>query len=414
MCIKKYIITIILVLNGFTSLFAQQERTEICIDFRVNSRTIDPTYMDNAVRLDEIMQYINHLRQDTTLTVTQLTLTGVASPEGNAQLNKRLANERMYALEEYLRSHTTLPDSLIIRHTDTYIPWHYLTSKVKESDLPRKEEILSILHSEAELVPYYNHTTIDSRIPALQKLDNGRIWQTLQKRYFAQMRNACAVLITLKEEIEHHPEPVPVPTDTIVPIATPILESVTDTITPILMEVPQPQSLYLKSNTIGWGMLIANVAIEVDLGKHWSATLPVYYSAMNYFTSDIKLRTLCFQPEVRYWLDENNERWFAGIHFGLAWFNYAKGSEWRYQDHHGNTPLIGGGISGGYRMPISQNRKWWMEFSLGAGVYKLHYDVYHNEHNGPHVDTRKRTFFGIDQATVSFAYRFDLKKGGKR
>ena len=130
MCIKKHIITIILALTGLTNLCAQQERTEICIDFRVNSRTIDSTYMDNAVRLDEIMYHINRLRQDTTLSVTQLTLTGVASPEGNAQLNRRLANERMQALEQYIRSHTTLSDSLIIRHTDTYIPWDYLISKV--------------------------------------------------------------------------------------------------------------------------------------------------------------------------------------------------------------------------------------------------------------------------------------------
>lgn len=414
MCIKKHIITIILALTGLTNLCAQQERTEICIDFRVNSRTIDSTYMDNAVRLDEIMYHINRLRQDTTLSVTQLTLTGVASPEGNAQLNRRLANERMQALEQYIRSHTTLSDSLIIRHTDTYIPWDYLISKVKESDLPQKEEILSILHREAELVPYYHHTTIDSRIPALQNLDDGHIWQTLKKRYFAQMRNACAVLITLKKETEQHPEAIPEPTDTIASISTPILESVTDTVVVIPKETVHPQSLYLKSNAIGWAMLIANAAIEVDLCKHWSATLPIYYSAMNYFTSDIKLRTLCFQPEVRYWLNENNERWFIGAHFSLAWYNYAKGTEWRYQDHDGKTPLWGVGISGGYRMPITKNHKWWLEFSLGTGVCKLHYDIFHNEYDGPHVDTRKPTFFGIDQAAVSFAYRFNLKKGGIR
>lgn len=55
-----------------------------------------------------------------------------------------------------------------------------------------------------------------------------------------------------------------------------------------------------------------------------------------------------------------------------------------------------------------------MEFSLGTGVYKLHYDIFHNEPNGQRIDTRKRMFFGIDQAAVSFAYRFDWKKGGKR
>ena len=59
--------------------------------------------------------------------------------------------------------------------------------------------------------------------------------------------------------------------------------------------------------------------------------------------------------------------------------------------------------------------RWWMEFSVGGGVYKLHYDIFHNQHNGPLVDTRKRTFYGLDQASISFAYRFDwTKKGGIR
>ena len=154
--------------------------------------------------------------------------------------------------------------------------------------------------------------------------------------------------------------------------------------------------------------------MEADLAEHWSFTLPFYYSALNYFSSDVKFRTACIQPEVRYWLSEENQGWFAGAHFGLAWFNYAKGGDWRYQDHNRNTPLYGGGLSGGYRLSVSKNHKWFMEFSLGTGVYKLHYDIFHNEPNGQRIDTRKRMFFGIDQAAVSFAYRFDWKKGGKR
>ena len=48
-------------------------------------------------------------------------------------------------------------------------------------------------------------------------------------------------------------------------------------------------------------MLISNIAVEVDINKYWSVTLPVYYSALNYFTRTRKLRTLAFQPEVRWW-----------------------------------------------------------------------------------------------------------------
>lgn len=173
--------------------------------------------------------------------------------------------------------------------------------------------------------------------------------------------------------------------------------------------------LHIKTNAVGWGMLISNVAVEMDVDKNWSVNFPIYYSAMNYFTSKVKFRTFALQPELRYWFSDTRNGWFAGAHLGLAWFNYAKGGDWRYQDHRRHSPLWGGGLDGGYRMPISKDERWLIEFSLGTGIYHLNYDIFHNEPNGQLVGNKKRTFFGIDHVGVSFAYRFDLiKKGGNR
>ena len=36
-------------------------------------------------------------------------------------------------------------------------------------------------------------------------------------------------------------------------------------------------SLYLKTNAVGWGMLISNLAVELAWGQYWSFVLPVYY-----------------------------------------------------------------------------------------------------------------------------------------
>lgn len=416
----KYCLIFIIGLFFVHGVKAQEERMEICIDFRLNSQSIDSTYMDNATRLDEIMSVFKQLRRDTTLVVTQVTFSGVSSPEGNSRINQRLAKGRMAALEDYVRSHITLPDSLVIYHDDHYIPWQYLISEVEASDISHKAEVLSILRSPKKYVPYTGNTTIDSRVPALQKLDGGRVWSTLNSRYFAKMRNACTVVVVVKKQEPVEPEPEPAPADTVAVVEDRKPEPEVQFITQdVVKKEKYDRNYYLKTNTVGWGMLIANLAVEVDLAKHWSATLPVCYSALNYFTSDVKFRTLCFQPEARYWFREDNQRWFVAAHFSLAWYNYAKGGEWRYQDHGGKTPLWGAGIGGGYRMPISKDHKWWMEFAVGAGAYKLHYDIFHNEHNGQLVDTRKRTFYGIDQVAVTFAYRFDwfknwIKKGGKR
>ena len=172
----------------------------------------------------------------------------------------------------------------------------------------------------------------------------------------------------------------------------------------------------VKINALGVGLLMANAAVEVDFADRWSFHLPVYYSGWNYFKPTLKFRTLAIQPEVRYWFDKRY-RWFVGAHFGMGYYNFAFDGDYRYQDHNRETPAIGGGVSIGYRLPISKNNRWRVEFSLGAGVYSNHYDKFHNTprtKDGLMIESIKKTYWGIDQAAVSFSYSFDLKKKGGR
>jgi len=48
---------------------------------------------------------------------------------------------------------------------------------------------------------------------------------------------------------------------------------------------------------------------------------------------------------------------------------------------------------------------------LGAGCYRLHYDKFRNESNGALVESRQKTFFGIDQVNISITYTFG--RGGE-
>ena len=416
---KGFCVTLILLLFCFTSVYSQENHTEICIDFRVNSQTIDPAFSDNAARMQEMVSVLRNIRQDSTIRIIHVSFNGAASPEGSYQINRRLANGRLASLEKRIRQEVEIPDSIIQRN-DEYIPWDYLRSLIEDSDLTHKQEVIDILDDEAKLVSYQGGTHIDHRIPRLKAIDGGRVWQEINRKFFSKMRNACVLVVTYKKEIPPVPEPEPViePKPVLEPVIEPA-EEPEPIVEPAPVEVPKFQEgarqLHVKTNAIGLAMAIANVAVEVDLAKHWSFTLPIYYSAWDYFKSTLKFRTFNVQPEVRYWMDENNEGWFAGAHFGAAFYNYALGGDWRYQDHGRETPSWGGGISGGYRMPLSKNRRWKLEFTLGAGVYASHYDKFHNEKDGLLVSDHEKTWFGIDQAAVSIAYTFDLtKKGGKR
>ena len=419
MRIKKYYITLIVLLlcAGFT--YAQDRRTEIFVDFRVNSTVIDSAYSDNAVRMQEIVDFLRNIRQDSTVNIIEVSFCGAASPEGSDQLNRRLARGRLTALENLVRKEVDIPDSLITRN-DSYIPWDYLKTQIEGSDVTRKDEVIAILNEKSSMVDYhYPNLHIDSRIVKLKKLDNGKVWQQINKLFFGQMRNACVVFVTYKRELPAVQEPIIVPDTVVVEPVADIAQDTTaivETVTPEIKE--WNRKLYIKANALFWGMGMTNAAAEIDLAKHWSFALPVTYSAWNYFTSTVKFRTLSVQSEFRYWFNENNQKFFVGAHFGYAQYNVAVDGNYRYQDHDGKSPALGGGISVGYRMPISKNDKWHVEFTLGTGVYSLYYDKFHNTPNtedGLMIESIKKTYWGIDQAAVSFSYSFDLKKkGGNR
>lgn len=166
-------------------------------------------------------------------------------------------------------------------------------------------------------------------------------------------------------------------------------------------------SVYVKTNALAWACAITNVEVELRLAMHWSVNMPVQYSAWNYGTSRRKFRTLSFFPGARYWLSPDNNGVFFGAHFGIAQYNVATKIRDRIQDHNGHNPALGGGLSVGYRLPLKKNDHWNFEINAGAGIYALYFDRFHNEKNGLRTSTERRTFWGLDQLSLSVAYRFD-------
>ena len=406
MSLKKLLIALILCAFAVVTVDAQERHTRIDVDFRVNTATIDSAYSNNAKQLQKIVDFIQKIKEDSTITIKNVLFSGAASPEGSDQLNRRLAHNRMKAIEAFVRNEIAIPDS-ITHCYDGHISWRRLKEFVRNSDIQNKEEILAILDEESELVSYYNtNSHIDNRILKIQKINNGKAWRQMNDLYFAQMRNANVEFITYKRGIE--PLSIPQYSNTIA--AAPAMEPVA--VEPTLLD-GWDYRLHIKSNALALSAGISNAAIEFDFAKHWSIAVPVYYSAWNYFLETIKFRTLAVQPEVRYWFSKDNDKFFLGAHFSYAQYNIAVDGGKRYQDHNGTSPALGGGISVGYRLPLERTKHWNVEFALGAGVYSLHYDTFHNVENGKFIDTHCKTYWGLDNAAVTFSYAFDFKKRKK-
>lgn len=342
-----------------------------------------------------------------------LLIRGNSSPDGPYALNDSLARMRAIGMRDYVTSSTSIPDNII--DLSSYVSsWPDVVSLISNDPS---------LNRSANAIEAKRLISVHSKNPAssLRRAYGGRIWKWLAKDVFPLMRKSTVTVFYDGQSQE-------ITNDTVKPGVyledfTAFQEVDNDSkgdekpSDNILLSEWQ-RHIYVKTNLPAWLCLWLNAAFEVDMAPHWSFSLPVYYSGFNYFKRTLKFRTFAVQPEFRWFPNADNHGFFAGAHAGVVYYNIALNGKVRYQDHDGTTPALGGGLAIGYRFRLNSNPNIYMEASIGGGIYSLHYDEFLNETNGLKVGERKRTFYGIDQASLSFVYRFDCgrkstnKKGG--
>lgn len=378
-----------------------EQSEESLLYFDINRSILRP---DSAAR--SFVNKIDSIAAENSL--IDIYIEGSSSPDGPQALNERLARRRAYEFKSFITSNANVDDSL------------FVVNIIDEN----WEGLAKLYPPAADLIEHYPGPI--KRESALRHYLGGRDWPMLRRKILPQLRYVAARAryygptaniftpdSTAIQEIEYVAFDEPLERDSVV--STPVEQLIPEVLEDF--EQPTPQTrlwqrhIYAKTNAPAWGMLWLNAACEVDIAPHWSGQLPIYYSGFNYFTSRRKFRTFIVMPEIRYWLDGDNQGFFAGAHLGFGFFNVAFEGDTRYQDHKGRRPAYGGGLNIGYRFNFCRNHRWKMEVSLGAGVYGLYYDTYQNKHNGLLTGTHHRTFFGIDNAAVSFCYQFDLKGG---
>ena len=394
-------------------------RAHFRIRYVINIPVIDSTFVDNGDRISDMREFLQTSARDPMLRFTGVRFKGTASPDGGYEFNRWLCENRLRTFKELVNSYIDLPDSLIHANTSD-IPWDEFRSEVAASELPYRDEILAVIDEGQTIVPWFNGRHIDARLLKLKRMHRGKVWESLKRPILHDLRYGDAVFEYYRMRPPITP---PRPSFGIRAVEAPAL--------PVEPSEQWMPHIYLKTNFLGLGMLMANLACELDMAPHWSFALPIYYSGIDYFKSTVKFRNFTVQPEFRYWFTLRNDGsyyfndgLFAGVHLGVSYYNFAFDGAYRYQDHCGRTPAIGGGVSLGYRTSVSRNKRWKMEFTVGAGIYPLDYDLFDNTpdvRDGQLTGREQMTYIGLDQAAVTLAYTFDWKrrvrdyrKGGRR
>ena len=441
MSVKKIFLSVIC-LSCFLSAHAGQGADSVRIYYRAGYRYVESDYRDNGMQLSRFTESVRRALRDGT--IERIVVRSGASPDGANRANELLSERRADSLVSYIVRHTDVSASLIDRQA-AGIAWDELRAQVAASGMLYRDEVLDVLDNTPVWIFDERNRVVGGRKQRLMDLRGGEPYRYMLREFFPDLRSS--VVVTLYFRSEETPKSTQPPAVALPPAKEPAREPESG-LKPAENDEPQPATvpdtaaapertaeagdalpavtgkaspevkgwtprLAVKTNAVGWAMAISNVAVEIYLSRRLSLNIPVYYSAWNYFSGTTKFRMLAAQPELRYW-PTRDRRLFAGVHFGVASYNFALGGKWRIQDHDGTTPALGGGVSVGYRMPLGRSDRWNVEFSLGAGAYHLHYDKFHNEPGGAYSSTVRKTFFGVDNAAVSFSYTFDLKKKGGR
>lgn len=363
---------------------------------------INSNEMPSFDPLDDFFHHIQSIEDcDTTVHILVI---GHASIDGKDELNMRLSQQRAFAVRDTIVKYFQV-DPAKISCNCTGEDWELLRKLVLDDNaVPARSRVLSAIEAD---------WTTEEKESKIRGYAEGKTWEYLNENIFPQMRSASVAWVLSKRVlatptvVEYVPEPEPEPA--FEPVVVEAMEEVAPE-SPAVTLTPDDwrHKFYIKSNVLGWGALMVNGALEIDLAKHWSFSVAGYWAGWNYFKETVKFRNGTVMPEFRYWPKADNTGLFVNVHGAVSWFNVALDGKYRYQVKDNDHPALGGGVGVGWRFFFCRNHRWMMEAALGGGCYRVEYDRFINRPMGNRVDSKKKTLFCLDQIALSFVYAIPL------
>ena len=362
----------------------------LSIYFRVGSADYDPAYLDNGKRLEEYLSKIQSVLSHNEASSVKISCISSFSPEGKVDFNKRLAKKRSETGASLLAA---IADGTSVSEITT--PWDDLL-KILESDkgagVPFRDETVEIVRSIIEGNASYGD---------LKSFRGSKPWKYIVRNLFPYQRR-CIISVSIDTPPVPYVSSAFRPAAPVASVSAP--QVIIDRKVSPLITLPNNYFVGIKTNLLYDIASVTNVSVELGFAKHYSVELLGTFSPWDYGRETLQFRTAILQPEFRYWFSEGWTRHFVGLHAHLGWYNIAPGGKVRYQDHNGNSPLVGVGLSYGYVVPFTSH--WGAEFSVGAGYAYLLYDKFYNIHNGAQFGTGEKHYFGLTKLGASVYYRF--------
>lgn len=159
----------------------QMNVTPSVVRYVTNSAKLNPSYLQNAESIEELMDIINDVLSDSSTTVEAVQIVGYTSPDGSESANKRLGYARAKAMRDHIRSQHQLPDS-IFEIADGGRNWEMIYNDIRRIKTTNSDELISMLKAEE---------SPQKRESLLKSYEGGTIYRELLERMFPAHRIAC-------------------------------------------------------------------------------------------------------------------------------------------------------------------------------------------------------------------------------
>ncbi|MDE7154217.1 MAG: DUF3575 domain-containing protein [Muribaculaceae bacterium] len=416
---KSTTLSIFCLIAFFQTLYANEFKDSVSVEFRQSHTVIDPGFKNNGAKIDSIIKRFGADAPDgVRYHLRSVNVVGAASPEGSVKFNKYLSEKRASAICDAL-SGRLFPADSTVRFTYLGRDWNGLRDEVKyDPNVPYRDEVSALLEkitsAEAPAHP----------LQQLKALRGGVPYIYMYNRLFPQLRMSRVVFSYDRlAPIEIDSVPSPMLFDTPAPIVCPTPE-----FNMLLGETKQCKPFYLglKTNLISDLLLIPHIGADLYVGKGWSVTADWMYGWWDKNRTHRYWRAYGGTVGLRKWLGRKAaEKPLIGHHIGLYAGAVTYDFEFGGRGYMGGKPHgtlwercnFIGGIEYGYSMPVA--RRLNIDFSIGFGYLGGRYLEYVPK-DGFYMwqSTHHLNWFGPTKAEVSLVWligcdNYNRKKGGK-
>lgn len=168
----------------------ESKELSILLEFPVSQSVILSDFRDNRSKLNEMENGLKELTDNPNIQIKRMDIHGYASPEGGTAFNLRLSESRANALKDYLVQRYNYSNGTYNVNFSGE-DWNKLIELVDESDMPDKDQILSIISSGAS----------NERKANIKKFQNGVPYRQMLRDLYPQIRRVTLTVYYTKEVV---------------------------------------------------------------------------------------------------------------------------------------------------------------------------------------------------------------------